>query len=518
MKLGLHGTKLVTMMRILAATFLAVLMGRVGGSAATAQDGAGSDYDKRAQEAYAAIAAQRLKLAQDLATQHLNAWARLEYRKILFHDADHEAARAALGFKRDGATWTGGGEAIAILNDVPAGEVEKRAAAYLSRLDAIAKDAAKPHLDLAVWCEKAGLAESARWHRLEALACDPTSSGAAGVLGFRTSELLPFASDPETVEIFRAFRNDVKKVSLGETKSGDDGWGEEELKKRLKVVQGKHVGIESSWMSVDWMKELARWGDHTFEIGHKLLGSEIPNGEPRYWFAYLDDEGYKDLTMWLYRDKSNAIAERDDLLGRQLYRDDFEAQDVSRWRTQQPTAPLHNPTHTVSQFVITRRLWKNEPLETKAAAIQEGFGVLCEFMGAGTNITWCGGTPQSTVAVKKGDGQDDASHRYRYREFAGEAAETLSDSSVDALFRMRFDALDGPGTGPKAASVMEWLFARGRKDAAEFLKAMADTKDIGETIRTRFGWCPEEFDEYWRRWAIAVAKKSDAWKSSRRNP
>ena len=453
------------------------------------------EYNRRAKQIYKEIAKERLSVARSLAHDGMHAWARLEHAKILSTDPDNEAAEAALKRLRTVSKK---------LSDEDLANQRRR---YLYDLDRIGQLAAKKHLALAAWCDRKQLDEWVMAHRLEAHACDPTNKDVAAALGFETSSILRVPSSPETMKIFERFRKRSETVSMGSQRDAKTaGWGAPEIRSKVQVAYGKYVGVQSSWMghaknekTKGWLEALCRWGDHSYIIAHELLGEKPPETERRYWFAWLSDYEYKFHTEHVLKDKSryrHLVTPKC-----RAWRGDMNARRVSRKHRKK--VPLHTMAHLVPQFVITRRLWK-APLHAESlnpsaydrGAIIEGFGILCELVGRDSGKVWCSGLPSTTTGGE----------RNNYRQYVSTIASRLEDSSTLALFRADFSSLSTQGTGAaKAASIQEWLFARDRSAAVAFLRDLV-TKDadVAKIIRKHFGWCPEEFDEHWRRWAIAI--------------
>ncbi|OGG56046.1 MAG: hypothetical protein A3F84_15855 [Candidatus Handelsmanbacteria bacterium RIFCSPLOWO2_12_FULL_64_10] len=446
------------------------------------------EYDRRAREVYDQAVVAHARQAKALKTRGLYRWAREEYAKVLHLQPDHEVARRDLGYEREGGAWvaTDGGMPR---SDKAQEDLEEQAAKHLKELDRAAAGLAKEHLTLAAWCAENGLAELAREHRLEAHALDPTDPKVAEALGFTKSALLPVASSPDAVALFDAFRSDREKAALGEIKEAKDGYGEAGAPEGFRVAHGARVGIESTYMDETMLRELCRWGDHMFAASHALLGVEAPKKERRYWFVFAEREGYEAVTKWLQGDGWESWMDTSS------YHNNVRAYRVSQKREDE--IPSHVMAHQVAQFVVRRRLDK---VPENKAAIVEGFAILGEFLGAGTNRIWC----------YRGEGTGDSGGgRKNYREEAAALARGMEEMPVVELFGSTLDTLKGKGGSPaaKAASVVEWLFARDPAAARAFFTELAGEEAKAATlIAGHFGWTPYEFEEYWRRWAMAVGR------------
>ena len=495
--------KVHTIVIALAAAAAALADPRELGAQAQIPPEIQTEYDKRVAQLNDELVQSRATLAQDLRAKKLYVWAHKEYDKILAVRADHEGARKALGYVRDGSAWAAGGKAIPTVNrETTEKELVAEAARYHERLDRLGAAAAERHLAIASWCEKNGLAEWGKHHRVEAHAFDPASENVKTALAFETSEIMPVASHPETVKLFDELRTGDKDVPLGEIQGDDATWGPDDLKGRMVVVHGKYVGFESTWIGKEsnagtkgWLEQLARRGDHAYVMAHKHLREKMPENEPRYQFAYLDDYSYKHMTKWAHLNDSETSYAHLLLPDCRSWRTDRVGRRVSR--REEKENPLEDPSHLVPQFVLTRRLWADKEPDNRDALI-EGFGVLAEFIGNQSNTVWCSGGPSTTTGGARQD----------YRQFSAVQAKTLDDYPVSALFKAGFNSLAREGNGAaKAASILEWRFAVDPEGAVSFIRAMADPKvDPESVIRKETGWSVEQFEEHWRRWSIAIAE------------
>lgn len=474
---------------VLAALALAaaiLLPGANGQAVAQSSPAAATldEYNKRAREIDKEIVEGRLGIARRQGVAGMFAWARLEYAKVLGLDPENETARAEL-------------ERIKTTNKKLDDEkLVEAGQKYHREIDTLGRTIAGRHRGLALWCGRNNLEELSREHLLEAHACDPTSAKTAELLGFSTSAILPVPSSPGTIELFRAFREDAGKTDLGKLGTAEDAWGPDTITSKVVVARGKHVGVESTWMGKEtnektkgWLEELARWGDHSYAMAHALLDAKPPDDDSVIWFAYLDDYTFQAVTAWCHADIPQDRYKH--LLKLWWWRGDFSGETVSRYFSE--TNPVEDCAHLVPQFALTRRFWASD--SEKILSILEGFGILCEFIGQGTNATWCVGDPSTG-----GDGT-----RKNYREHAAAAAHLLSDMAAHSLLDRRFQSVHVESGAAKSASVMEWLFARDRAAALKFYRDVAGEKpDVPALIKSHFGWTPEEFDEHWRRWAIAI--------------
>lgn len=413
------------------------------------------EYDRRAREIYDKAVVAHARQAKALKTRGLYLWAREEYAKVLHLRPDHEAAR------RD-------------LEEMPRSDrerddLDKQAEKHLKELDRAAAGLAKDHLALATWCEENDLREQAREHRLEAQALDPGE----------------WLMCDEAKALFDEFREN--EAALGEMKEAADGFGEKGAPAGFRVAHGARVGIESTYMDEAMLRESCRWGDRIFAASHALLGAEAPKDERLYWFVFAERDGYAAVTKWLQGEKWAEWMDTNS------YHNNVRAYRVSQKREEE--LPTHVMAHQVAQFVARRRLGK---VPENKAAIVEGLAILGEFHGAGTSRIWC----------FRGEGTGDSGGgRKNHRAEAAALARGMEPMPVVELFGSTLDTLKGKGGSPaaKAASVIEWLFARDPAAARAFLTELAaEDAKAADLIPKHFGWTPEGFEEYWRRWAIAI--------------
>lgn len=459
------------------------------------------EYDKRARAIAAEEIDGRVSIARELRDKGLHVWARREYAKILALSPDQKDARRALGYELDGGQWVRRGETIPTVDEkMNDNQRLTRAERYHERLDFLASKLAGKHLSLAAWCAENGMAELGRQHLLAAHDCAPEDEKIKAALGFATDAIMPIPSDPGTLKLFTEFRTGDKDVALGEPRDSTAAWGPDTIKDKVVVVHGRHVGLESTWIGKEtnvhtkgWLEQLARRGDHAYVMAHKLLLEDAPTDEPRYQFAYLGDYEFKELTKWSDPENKNPHLLEPDCTA---WRGDHTGQRASR--RDEAEVPLKDPTHLVPQFVLTRRLWGTDNKPSDKAALIEGFAILCEFMGNQSNSNWCSGGPSTTAGGARQD----------YRQFAAVQAKTFEDYPLEALFKAGFNSLATEGNGAaKAASILEWRFALGQKEAVEFVRALVVPKpDVAEVVRTHTGMSVEQFEEAWRRWAIVIAE------------
>jgi hypothetical protein len=443
-----------------------------------------TEYDKRVRTIFDEMNKERLVLIRQLGKTRMDAWARLECAKLLSVDPSNEEATGVLK------------ELRTVNEGVAEDWLVKRAENYQDAQNRIARSAARRHVSLARWCREQKLGDAAREHLMAAQALDPIGVDVVAALGFKTSAILPIPSSPETIEILRSFREDVGKVPLGEVKKPKDGWGPPEIKEKLTVVLGRHVGVESDWMSEEWLRELARQGDWACEVASRLLGMKLEGTESRYWFMYGNDDHFREFVIWLHPNrKAESIKHLLDLYG---MRSEHDGYSISRFVHEE--VPIHKMNHMVCQFAIFRAILSRGREDSRESAwISEGFAIMMEYAGSGSNLSWCVSAP---------DTRSSGGDRKEFRTAAAECARLVKDPPFVNLAKAGFSTLAIQGFGAaKAASVMEWLFARDRAGAVEFIREMAaPNADTAAVIRKRFGWCPEEFDEHWRRWAIAIDK------------
>lgn len=464
------------------------------------------EYDRRARAIEEEGVRRRLEIARGRRAEGAHAWARMQYAIVLAASPENEEAKDALG--------ADGGKGIPAANKSwDEKELEAKAKAYYKALGGLARHLAREHRKVADWCTEKGLKDLAREHHLESHAYDPTDEATAKALGYSTSPILRVPGSPETIELFRAYREDAGKLPAGEIKGPDEAWGPESVRKKVRVALGKHVGVESTWMNrpedqagnVDtsgWLEDLCRVGDHSFEMAHQILDAEPASNEARYWFAYVDDYTYQAIIEWKHEGQDPDSYKY--ILRAQSVRDDFQAYSPDRGFHEQ--VPTHELAHLPAQFVLFRRFW-NRSLGGKAGIV-EGFGILCEFMGTDSNATWCTGGPSTGS-----DGK-----RRNYRQIAADASRLLEDRPLLRLYETKWGSIHQSSGASKAASVWEWLLARDRADAVSFMKEIAsDDADVAEAIKKHFGWSPELMDEHWRRWAIAVDEADRAAEAAEKN-
>jgi hypothetical protein len=447
------------------------------------------EYAIRVKKAPAFAAGKLVSLGDWLADKDQHGFARVEFRRAVAADPDHEGAHKRLGERRGDTGWEiDPGLRLKVTNEKKKEEeFAKIRADYVKKVTEAERAIGLEWTAVGNLAEKAGMKAEAETAWRKAVEYAPGLESARKKLGHEKRANLWMT--PEEKKIRDAVAGDRAKATSGAEDAGKSDVG---TRMELTLVRqaSEHFLIESSYLDKAALADLVQRAEHTWASFHAGFGC-APVWKNRPTIVILKDKAQHEKFVDLFHKGSDAEkAFTKKSAGWNAF-PLLECQTGDKPAVNNQDYAIHYPAQAMArQLTGGRALW-----------VVEGMALWFSDAIQDTAIWACVSLASTGTGDPNRNNRDPKNWPFLIKGWVADG----KDPDIDALVKCSAWAEFDGAEAVKAWSLLDFLMCEHREKLSAFLADMKSQKDTGEASLAKvFGWTLAELDARWRTWARAA--------------